>query len=210
MKIVIIEGPDNCGKNTIINRLLEENEISEVIHCSKPEGETDEEKFQFQEMSFVRLARRASDRLHEDNIANLDEFLRKLRPSKYCDCLLDVIIFNRAWYGEYVYGQMYRNGDPKKILELIDRCERYFEEEEEYNNVYYIQLMSTSTKLLKGNDDGKSLSDADENKIKRECDLFMEVFNHSKLNKRVIYINKGDNFRSREEIADEAMEFINS
>ena len=36
MKIIIIEGPDNTGKNTLINDILEHNEVVKVIHCGKP------------------------------------------------------------------------------------------------------------------------------------------------------------------------------
>ena len=36
MKVIIIDGPDNTGKNTLINNILENNEIVKVIHCSKP------------------------------------------------------------------------------------------------------------------------------------------------------------------------------
>ena len=38
MKLIIIEGPDNCGKNTLINKLSENFLTITNIHYKKPEN----------------------------------------------------------------------------------------------------------------------------------------------------------------------------
>ncbi len=78
-------------------------------------------------------------------------------------------------------------------------------------DLYYVQLLSSSPKLLIKNDDGKSLSEADENKIWKEIRLFENVFDESKIwKKKRIYINNGDCFRDRQDILNEFNNFINS
>ena len=37
MKVIIIEGPDNCGKNTLIQNIVDNNDVVKVIHCHKPD-----------------------------------------------------------------------------------------------------------------------------------------------------------------------------
>ena len=44
MKLLIIEGPDRCGKNTLIQQFLNQAENSVVRHWGAAKGETDEEK----------------------------------------------------------------------------------------------------------------------------------------------------------------------
>lgn len=196
MKIVIIEGPDNTGKNTIISNLIETNPISKIIHCGKPES-SDSKKAYFQQLlTFTKYA----------NIAMND----------YAVGDEDVLIFNRFYQGEYVYGQMYRGGDKEKIIDLIN----YIEDTRlcspntiDTNDLYYVQLMSTSSQLLKNNDDAKSLSQAKLDLIEKEQQLFKEVFELSSIKKKkIIYVNKEgtDEFKTREEILDEFTKFINS
>lgn len=185
MKIVIIEGPDNTGKNTLIHDLLEKNEITKVIHCSTPKPCDDPLKAQTQ--YFVDLA---------------NECIFESKKT-------DVIVFNRYYQGEYVYGQIYRNEDPKKIMNVIGYLETKFRYELSNVDIYYVQLLSSDPEMLINMDDGKSLSKADKDKITREIELFKEVFDKSLIsNKRIIYVNDGDHFRSREDILDEFNKFI--
>ena len=55
MKTVIIEGTDNVGKDTIINRLTEEFKHNVVIHCEKPENDTPWNQSLKQENTFAKL-----------------------------------------------------------------------------------------------------------------------------------------------------------
>ena len=36
MKIIIIDGPDNTGKNTIIHNIIDRYDSVKIIHCHKP------------------------------------------------------------------------------------------------------------------------------------------------------------------------------
>lgn len=184
MKVIIIEGPDNTGKNTLINHILDNNEIVKIIHCSKPKP-SDNVLFE-QYQSFKRLAIEAC----KDYISNVDE----------------VLIFNRYHIGEYVYGQIYRNENPEQILDMIKLIEDRILIDIPQNDILYIQLLSTSSKLLQNNDDNKSLSNAKLELIEKEQQLFKEAFEHSQfINKHIIYVNKEntDEFRNKEDIINE-------
>ena len=39
MKIIIIEGPDNTGKNTLIQSIIDNNKVVKLVHCDKPVSE---------------------------------------------------------------------------------------------------------------------------------------------------------------------------
>ena len=187
MKVIIIEGPDNTGKNTLIQSIIDNNQIVKLVHCAKPKDKVNPFKEQCE--TFSELARVAV----YDYKANLE----------------DVLVYNRFYQGEYVYGQMYRNGNRDAILAMMYDIEEYLLSNIGKDNIYYVQLVSTSNKLLKKNDDGLSLSNADEEKISEENELFEEVFANSMLKKHIIYINEGDNFRTREDILLEFNDFIN-
>ena len=125
----------------------------------------------------------------------------------------DIIVFNRYHIGEYVYGQIYRNENPNQILEVIKMIEDRILENIPQDNIYYIQLLSTSSELLQRNDDGKSFSDAKLELIEREQQLFKEAFEKSKFrNKHIIYVNKENTneFKDRQTIINEFNEFTKS
>ena len=187
MKIIIIEGPDNTGKNTLIQSIIDNNKVVKLVHCDKPVSEDPfEEQF--------KLFWSHAYNIVQDN-RNKD---------------IDVIVFNRYYQGEYVYGQMYRNGDPEKIKWMINETEKYLINNLDEDDIYYVQLLSTSPKQLKKYDDGKSLSGAELEKIQKECNLFKDVFDFSILKKKhIIYVNDGDNFRDRNDILIEFQDFIN-
>ena len=193
MKVIIIEGPDNTGKNTLIQSILDNNKIVKLIHCDKPESK--EDPFEEQCKLFY---------LHAYNT------YADFKNSQTLYANIDVVVFNRYYQGEYVYGQMYRNGDPDKIKQMVSICEDYLLNNIGYDNIYYVQLLSTSSKLLRKNDDGKSLSGADVEKMKREVELFTEIYEFSRLKKHIIYVNDEDDFRTREDILIEFNDFINT
>ena len=196
MKIIIIEGPDNTGKNTLINDILEHNEVVKVIHCGKPNLNGNVLMNQY--VSFKNLA----------DIA-INDFNYSVETYK----TEDIIVFNRYHIGEYVYGQIYRNENPNQILEVIKMIEDRILENIPQDDIYYIQLLSTSSELLQRNDDGKSFSDAKLELIEREQQLFKEAFEKSKFrNKHIIYVNKENTneFKDRQTIINEFNEFTKS
>lgn len=188
MKIIIIEGPDNTGKNTLIHDLLEKNEITKVIHCSTPKPSGNDPLLE-QTRYFASLA---------------NECINESSQT-------DIIVFNRYYQGEYVYGQIYRDEDPKHILNMIGYLETKFRYELDDADIYYVQLLSSDPEMLISMDDGKSLSKAKREKIEIELKLFSEVYEKSTIQKKhIIYVNDGDHFRSREDILIEFNDFINS
>lgn len=183
MKIIIIEGPDCTGKNTLISHITELYESTTIIHCQKPRTSDPEEQ--------NRLFRRQV----YDIITN-----------KYQTTAL---IFNRSFIGEYVYGTMYRNRETIETLNFINFLEDTLNMFIAPEDLIYIQLLSSSPKLLVKNDDNKSLSQGDIDKIQNEIDLFYEVFNESHIkNKKLIYVNNGDTFRNIDDITNEALTFM--
>ena len=185
MKTIIIEGPDNTGKDTIINKIKEKFNNPLVIHCGKPIS------------SYWEAARIEQRKLFSDYIKNI--------VNNEYDGMCDVVIFNRAWYGEYVYGTLYRNRDKNEVREDI----KNYEKELFDKDVYYIQLVCSSTELLKNNDDGLSISNKIEN-FKKENELFKEIFDSSLLkNRKLVYVNDNDNFRKLEDIIKDIFNFLN-
>ena len=189
MKVVIIEGPDNCGKNTLIQNILEKNDVVKVIHCHKPDKDVFDP---FTEMRYI-----------------YNKYAENIISDSYYN-IIDIILFNRYYQSEYIYGQLYRNGDPLLIKDYISDLETYLLNNIDYDDMYYIQLTSSSVNLLINHEDGQSLSKGDTDKIKKELELFDEIYDFSKLKKHKIYINNGDEFRSKEDILIEFNDFINS
>ena len=180
MKLIIIEGPDNCGKNTLINKLSENFLTVTNIHYTKPENKY------IQPILFRGYAYSIVNKVYNT----------------------DAIILNRSHYGEYVYGCLYRGISEDDALDIIKEIDSIYLK---YNiDAYYIQLYSSSDVLLKRNDDHKSLSQGDITKIEVEQNRFLEIFDHSLLNKIKIQINNGDEFRNSDEIYQEALNFINN
>lgn len=192
MKIFIIEGMDNTGKDTLISSLIERltvsNTIYKTIHCSKPNGNTNEERILSQNLFFGKMV--------TDIISDYEHNAE------------DFIILNRSYQGEYVYGSLYRDRKNTELTELLNELDRRLIKHIKKDDIYYIQLLSSSVKLLKDNDDNLSLSDGDKEKMKIEIERFTDAFNLSNLpNKKLIYVNKGDKFRSREDIRNEIFDF---
>lgn len=188
MKVFIIEGPDNSGKNTLITSILENHDVVKVIHCHKPDKGVEDPFMTMKEIYTKYLVD-----IIEDNYHNR----------------IDAVVFNRYYQSEYVYGQMYRNGDPEKIKGLISDIEKILIDTFGQENIYYIQLTTDSPELLQNNEDGKSLSDGKIEKIKHELKLFDEVFKISKLkNKKKICISNHGKFRNRKNIVNQFLKYI--
>lgn len=184
MKVIIIEGPDNCGKDTLIKKLSSHfNDSVKVIHATAPKSSD--------------LFSHYYDGLLHDT---LDSYYKKE---------VSAIIHNRSMYGEYVYGPKYRSEDKSSVAKLISKLEigqlRTFILSRE---LYFILLTSDSAELLANNDDGLSISNKTDD-IKDEINQFTEVFNLSTIkNKKIVKVNNGDSFRDRDDIYNEVISFI--
>ena len=185
MYLLIIEGTDNIGKDTLINRLIEDFETVTLIHCGSPKGKcfTSYE----QDLKFINYAHDIKDGLYDNT---------------------DVIIMNRSHIGEYVYGQLYRNRNGNRIKFMLDKFDEILLERNDLI-IKYVQLLSSSKELRKRNDDNKSLSKMNDEFMDKENELFLEVFDYINLDKKLIYVNEGNEFRSKEDIYNDVIKFIN-
>lgn len=184
-KIIIIEGVDNCGKDTLINKLKNHFGKTKILHAGVP---TSKDLFNFY-----------YDGLIHDTLEG------------YYDDSLEAVIHNRSIYGEYVYGPKYRNESKDDVANLIHRLEigqlRTFIFSKD---LYLILLTSSDSDLIVNNDDGLSLSSKKKD-IEDEIKAFDEVFNLSVVeNKKKIYVNNDCKFRDPDSIYIDALDFINS
>lgn len=179
-KIIIIEGPDNCGKDTLINKLKDYYKDVRVLHAGIP---TSDNLFEFYYSGLI----------HD----TLDG---------YYDHSLSAVIHNRSIYGEYVYGPKYRNESKEDVEHLIRKLEigelRTFIFS---TDLYFILLTSSSSDLLVKNDDGLSLS-SKKSDIEDELHAFNDIFDKSMIeNKKKVFVNDGDNFRDKDDIYKEVL-----
>lgn len=186
MKLIIIEGTDNTGKDTIISKLLEKFPTSTIIHCSKPFSK--------------KYSNKEQDKLFE---AYIDNIVKGKYDSTH------VIIMNRSHIGEYVYGILYRDRTPDEVGNMIIRLNNKLNSREDLE-IRYVQLLCTSKKLLSSNEDGKSLSGGVDYRIAAEIDKFKEIYKYCDFPKELIYVNEGDEFKSRESIFNKVWKFIDN
>lgn len=191
-KVVIVEGLDNTGKTTLINGISDfyskKGFNVGVIHMHKPEISGDE--------TISEIA------LMQDKM-----FMQTATAVCYID--YDIVIFDRAWYGEYVYGQLYRGRrDEDGIKATITTCEKIISLDG--NDGRLITLYADNTDFLIANEDGKSLSGGDPEKMTKEMALFKEAFDHSSLDKKMIKVNVSNKFREKQSILSEAISFIDN
>lgn len=182
-KIIIIEGPDNCGKDTLINKLRDFYKDVRVIHAGIPVSE------------------------------NLFDFyyggLMHDTLDGYYNSTTNAVIHNRSIYGEYVYGPKYRNESKEFVENLIHKLEvGQLKTFILSKDLYFILLTSSSSDLLVKNDDGLSYS-SKKGDIEDELQAFNDVFDKSLIeNKKKVYVNDGSSFRDKNDIYKDAIDFI--
>ena len=183
-KIIIIEGPDNCGKDTLINRLKDNFINPIVLHAGIPPKNCNLFDYYYKGI------------IHD----TLDSFY---------DSEHDAVIHNRSMYGEFVYGPKYRNENSDEVSWIINKLEtgqlRTFIMS---SDLYLILLTSSDASLLANNDDGKSISNKEDD-IRDEITAFDTIFNLSNIeNKLRVYVNDECNFRDKDDIYSDVMKFI--
>ena len=182
-KLIIIEGTDNVGKDTVINQLLNKYKDAKVYHCEKPKSKDTKEAAKEQYKYFLSLAK--------ENSTSKDE----------------IIIHNRSWYGEYVYGVKYRNNNENEVKKSILEFEKIILDN--IDNVCLIMLLSNNSDFLVKNDDGLSISKAKKELIEDETKRFEEIFKFSTIpNKCIVYVNNGENWKTKEEIINKIYEIV--
>ena len=203
MKLVIIEGPDNVGKTTVINDLVHKTKSCIYLHCEKPEDNDDPVE--------CALAQ--------------NEYFNKLYKSviKYAEYdmpHLDMIILDRSWVGEYVYGVLYRGNGKNYVRKMIHNLHKRLIEtscrtDYQLSDIYYILLTADNGEFILNNDDGKSISNKLEN-INKEREAFLEISNEiaeasayeSKFHTKILYVNDGMNWKDKFIIEEDIKNFI--
>lgn len=192
MKLLIIEGPDRCGKNTLIKNLTGQAENYVVRHFGSAKGETDFDKRDFQFQFFKKEFDLASLRPRFD-MPDKDRYPR------------DIWIWNRAHLGEFVYGKMYRETNPEA---WVMKMETLFGLD--IDPSVYLLLLTADPKFLCGNDDGLSFTNDVEKKTK-EIASFRTAFDSSKImNKKIIDVSRGfaGEYIPQDVILDEVNQFL--
>ena len=196
MKVIIVEGMDNTGKSTMIDRLikylarkdgLDADKQIYVKHLVKPDGEND-------------IERATNIDITNFNLATFLINAHKENKYKY-------IILDRAWYSEYVYGQLYRNRQEHEIRKRVQNIEEYL------NNYFFKHIDTVSFHLLIflatdpnfyiKHDDGQSLSIGNEQRdlIIKEMSLFTNIAYMANVeNKGIILVNNGSEFLTEDTI----------
>ena len=177
-KLIIVDGMDNTGKSTLIARLTKVLEslgnTTITIHSQKPpKDNAPEDTSAYQHKYYLDLI-------------NMLTTLKSER--KY-----DYIILDRGWISEYVYGPLYRNRSKQEIVEdniVLDK--KVLSLFNIPSDVYLIMLLG-STKFLLSKEDGKSLSDNDEDLIELERTEFEKGYDYSLIDKKIYYEVDSDN-----------------
>jgi hypothetical protein len=195
MKHIIICGGDRLGKNSLIEGLTKYFNYDNVCvrHFGKPsktlnEGES---PLSFQINCFEK----------EGAFLN---FVSQLEEDTY-NYYENVVIWNRSHYGEYVYGQMFRNQPP---IELENYIKNFDEEYLLTNSETYLVLLTATPEFFLSQEDGNSFSKNIAEKTK-EIMLFDEIFKKSLIDKKIrIKVNVENNFVTKEKILKKVLNFI--
>ena len=177
-KLIIVDSMDNTGKSTLIARLTKVLEslgnTTITIHSQKPPKDiAPEDTSAYQHKYYLDLI-------------NMLATLKSER--KY-----DYIILDRGWISEYVYGPLYRNRGKQEIVEdniVLDK--KVLSLFNMSSDVYLIMLLG-STKFLLSKEDGKTLSDNDEDLIELERTEFEKGYDYSLIDKKIYYEVDSDN-----------------
>lgn len=190
MKLLIIEGPDRCGKNTLIKNLTSQAENFVVRHFGSVKGENDMEKRNFQFQFFKK----------EFELASLRSRFEMPDKERYPR---DIWIWNRAHLGEFVYGKMYRDTNPE---EWVMKMESMFAMD--IDPSVHLLLLTADPEFLCKRDDGLSFT-AEVDKKAKEIESFKQAFNLSKImNKKILNVSSGENYLDAAIILDEVNKFL--
>lgn len=190
MKLLVIEGPDRCGKNTLIKSLTAQAENYVVRHFGTAKGNDDFEKRDYQFQFFKKEFELASNRSKFD-MPDKERYPR------------DIWIWNRAHLGEFVYGNMYRNTRPEQ---WVMKLETLFGMD--IDPSIYLLLLTASPEFLCKRDDGQSFT-SDIDKKKKEILAFHAAFQQSEIaNKCIIDVSDGDEYKSKDIILDNVNKFL--
>lgn len=195
MKLYIVEGPDNSGKSTLAESIkdfyVRNDGVADgrilIDHFGVPEGRNDKEKAD------------NADKSYKSYIKNL----------KNMSVLYDVVILDRAWYGEYVYGPLYRNRTKDAVALMIRNVEDMLMNILDDDDIKLIITTTDNIKFLVDHEDGHSLSKADADKIFDEVQDFVEIADKVSALKNIEVLNVNEYgtlvFRDKKELCSKAL-----
>lgn len=156
--ILIVEGLDSTGKSTLIKNLRKtyfKNPKTIVLHSSVPPDVDSKKDWE------------------------VDHYFHLFEHVDGADFIGYDVILDRAHLGAVVYGDLYRGGSSKKIMEL----EKTFHWDEPYSEIALL-LLTDSPDSGWSRDDGNSVeTDISQYKMTRE--KFIEVFNKSSIHNKL-------------------------
>ena len=193
-KCIIVEGPDNVGKDTVINTI---KSIYSEHNKSIGNGDSLIYNIHFMKPAYPKYCTSVEDKIkwsfnyykkimvfYYKTIID-SELNRPLPDPIYPDC----IVFNRSWLGELVYGPLYRGFESQKMKDWFtaldgavveELCNKYYHVTREtivdiiYNKTLLLHL-DAPTPFIARHDDGKSQSQNDMNLIETERRLFDQI-----------------------------------
>jgi thymidylate kinase len=187
MKLIIVEGTDRTGKDTICQHIKGMADSYSYRHWGFPKGETNAEQIQYQQFSF----KKEFDMYHA------------VKNDPYFSNPNDMVIWNRSHLGEVVYGTLYRDYDPESWVYNLESLYAF-----DQNIDIYLILLEGDAEFVVNNDDGKSFSN-DLIQKKTEIALFNKAFDKSIIqNKIKVKVNEGNAYRDRAVIREEITSFI--
>ena len=135
-KLLIFEGIDNIGKDTVINELKKEFKCK-VIHFSSPE-------------KFCKISTLCGLNVKEIQLLQFETKLKEaciyLESGKYA-----YVILNRSHIGEYVYSPLYRKSSGNWVFDLFEHQFKSI-----LHDAIYILLTTSNFEFNIQNDDGLS------------------------------------------------------
>lgn len=182
--IVIIEGPDRTGKDTLVKNLITPMTIfatqpTHVLHYSNFKYVTNEES---QGLSYMLYF-------------SMFQLICKNTNINF--------ILNRSHIGESVYSPIYRNYSGDYVFKMEERFKRMFPEE--WNNIYLIVLIDNPI-VLQERSDNKSLSKNKED-VTKELELFKTAYQKSNINSENKYLYNIDN-KTTDQVYSDIHQFL--
>jgi thymidylate kinase len=182
-KLIIIEGQDRSGKDTLIRNLQIKYPSSRTTHWGYPSGKTNDEKTEWQKSSFK------------------SEF-ENWKLSKELN-VLDYVIWNRSHIGEYVYGTLYRNSEPSTWIPALE--DEYLKNDPDV----YLVFLSADPVFTLSQDDGNSYSVKLDDK-KLELQAFSSAVESSAIRNKITFsVHNENGYYPAEGILHQVLKFIN-
>lgn len=199
MKLIILEGGDRLGKSTLIEGICKHYNYDNMCirHFGKPRKNLDPKNIlDYQFECFTKEAKL------------LHKFI-EVTGGDYHRYFDDTMIWNRSHLGEFVYSQMFRNGNGDEIKKRLLGWEQFnITRMYEQDCKTYLVTLTADPKFFLEKEDGNSFSKTLEEKTK-ELELFKDAHEFSTIkNKLLVRVDNNGEFKGKEEILLEVLNFI--